>query len=400
VLPFPVDTSRAQSVAPGVTHRFVYSSAGPWAIHVLDIALDRCYSAMAIKGAHGAIGREKVSTMLRELARTHRVIGGVNADFFLFAPPGVPSGAFVSQGRVVTGPSERPVLAISSGGTPAIMPLRVVGGVTVSTRRLPIAAWNRYAARGLALFDTSWSRMTDTATAVIEVVLAGSNPARVSRVDTLAAGVEIPARGAVIVAGRAAPDSLRDALLALRPGDTVRVDMLLAPRHVRDAVGGRPVLVRDSLVTADADTAGPTGKHPRTAVGIARGGRRLLLVVVDGRQPPYSMGMTLRELADLMLALGAHDALNLDGGGSTTMVYADPDSAGALRVANRPSDAQGERAVGNALAIVRGCPEQSSRALNRHPERSEGSAVFGAEVARGIPDGARDQDHRAAFKSQ
>jgi exopolysaccharide biosynthesis protein len=65
--------------------------------------------------------------------------------------------------------------------------------------------------------------------------------------------------------------------------------------------------------------------------------------------------MSLRELANLMLALGARDAINLDGGGSSTLVYADPTSGGALRIANRPSDKEGERAVGDALAVVRRC---------------------------------------------
>ena len=65
--------------------------------------------------------------------------------------------------------------------------------------------------------------------------------------------------------------------------------------------------------------------------------------------------MTLRELADVMRALGARDAINLDGGGSTTMVYADTGNAPVLRIANRPSDPAGERPVGDALAIVRGC---------------------------------------------
>ncbi|MGQ0701632.1 MAG: phosphodiester glycosidase family protein [Gemmatimonadales bacterium] len=78
-------------------------------------------------------------------------------------------------------------------------------------------------------------------------------------------------------------------------------------------------------------------------------------MVVDGRQLPYSDGMTLRELAELLRGLGAREAINLDGGGSSTLVYADPDSAGQLRVANRPSDATGERPVGNALAVVQGC---------------------------------------------
>ena len=65
--------------------------------------------------------------------------------------------------------------------------------------------------------------------------------------------------------------------------------------------------------------------------------------------------MTLRELADVMRTLGARDAINLDGGGSTTMVYADTGNAGTLRIANRPSDAAGERAVANALAVVHAC---------------------------------------------
>jgi exopolysaccharide biosynthesis protein len=94
-------------------------------------------------------------------------------------------------------------------------------------------------------------------------------------------------------------------------------------------------------------------RHPRTAVGIAAGGRRVLLVAVDGRQRPWSDGMTLRELADLFLALGAPTAINLDGGGSTTLVVREP--SGALRIANRPSDREGERPVGNALAVVGGC---------------------------------------------
>jgi exopolysaccharide biosynthesis protein len=130
----------------------------------------------------------------------------------------------------------------------------------------------------------------------------------------------------------------------------------MEPVRPREAVGGHPMLVRAGEVVADVDTvgnAGFRGPNPRTAVGLAAGGRRLLLVTVDGRQPNHSVGISLRDLAELMRELGATDALNLDGGGSTTMVVTD--SAGALRVVNRPSDAGGPRAVGNALGVVRGC---------------------------------------------
>lgn len=135
----------------------------------------------------------------------------------------------------------------------------------------------------------------------------------------------------------------------------------LRPFHPLEAVGGRPVLVRDSTILSEVDTFGQTSfreRNPRTAAGIARNGTRLILAVIDGREY-QNAGMTLRETADLMLALGALDAINLDGGGSTTMVVADPDSSpgssGTLRIVNHPSDKEGERAVGDALAIVNRC---------------------------------------------
>jgi exopolysaccharide biosynthesis protein len=147
-------------------------------------------------------------------------------------------------------------------------------------------------------------------------------------------------------------------------GDALAVDdpmlktVSLAPFHPREAVGGRPRLLRDSVIVPEVDTGGnpgfAAGRHPRTAVGIANNGKRLILVVVDGRRAAYSDGMTLRELATLMLALGARDALNLDGGGSTTMLI-ESNATKRLEIVNRPSDPQGERAVGDALAIVRGC---------------------------------------------
>ena len=84
----------------------------------------------------------------------------------------------------------------------------------------------------------------------------------------------------------------------------------------------------------------------------------MLFVTVDGRQPPYSDGMTLNELALLMRQLGASDALNLDGGGSTTMVLPDSTARPKLRIVNRPSDKEGERPVGNAVAIESSCREK------------------------------------------
>jgi exopolysaccharide biosynthesis protein len=89
-------------------------------------------------------------------------------------------------------------------------------------------------------------------------------------------------------------------------------------------------------------------RHPRTAIGRLADGR-ILLLVVGGRQPYHSLGMTLVELATLMRRLGATDALNLDGGGSTTLVVRGV-------VVNLPSDETGERPIGDVLLVLPGAP--------------------------------------------
>ena len=345
-----------QLLRPGLSRWYIYAPSGPWAIHALVVDRDACYSARAVKGADGAVGRATTSALLQQLRRSADVVGGINADFFLFTPAGVPTNLLVSRGRVVTGPSAHPVLAFDSLGAPHLVDFRSEGTLETGRGTYAIAGWNRAATSGIALYDERWGASTDSLSNSVEVVLDGGGAGRVTLIDTLTAGVAIRSGHAVIV-GRG--DAARSALLALRAGDSVRVQVALRPFHPLEALGGRPLLLRDSTVVSAVDTEGgpgfATARHPRTAVGIARDGRRLLLVVVDGRQKGYSDGMTLRELADLMRGLGARDAINLDGGGSTTLVYADPDSSGSLRIANRPSDPTGERPVGNALAIVRGC---------------------------------------------
>jgi exopolysaccharide biosynthesis protein len=92
-------------------------------------------------------------------------------------------------------------------------------------------------------------------------------------------------------------------------------------------------------------------QHPRTAAGVSRNGRYLILMTVDGRQPGYSEGTTTAETAEWIRSLGAYNALNLDGGGSTTLVIEDPD--GKPLIVNRPSGPPpgAERRVANHLCV-------------------------------------------------
>ena len=114
------------------------------------------------------------------------------------------------------------------------------------------------------------------------------------------------------------------------------------------AITGNLYLLRDGVRVAKDDR----DLHPRTAIGIDRDTGQLLLLVVDGRQD-FSRGLTMKELASLYERLGAEDALNLDGGGSSILVARQPD--GSLAVLNSPSDGH-PRPVANGLEVTYDVP--------------------------------------------
>ena len=121
------------------------------------------------------------------------------------------------------------------------------------------------------------------------------------------------------------------------------------PSRVFNAISGDRMLVLGGEPVAGLDDS---ERDPRSAIGVNKNGRWLYIVVVDGRQPFYSEGATFTELADLLVDLGAYYAMNLDGGGSSTLVIEGPD--GQPKILNSPVDHYipgRERAVANHLGI-------------------------------------------------
>jgi hypothetical protein len=119
--------------------------------------------------------------------------------------------------------------------------------------------------------------------------------------------------------------------------------------YVWNAVSGRPRLMKDGDIPSLDDST----PDPRTAVAIDRPGRQMIWLVIDGRQPRYSEGVTFRELAELCREFGGWNAVALDGGGSSTLVARDPD--GRVRVLNCPIHGKHppgvERPVANHLGV-------------------------------------------------
>ena len=119
---------------------------------------------------------------------------------------------------------------------------------------------------------------------------------------------------------------------------------------VQQAVGGSQMLVKNGAdVTASASGSYNTDRHSRTCVGVTADGK-VVMMVLDGRQEPFSCGGSMHELAQIMLEAGCVSAINLDGGGSTT--YASrPEGKNEVEIVNRPSDGS-ERAISSALIIA------------------------------------------------
>jgi hypothetical protein len=139
------------------------------------------------------------------------------------------------------------------------------------------------------------------------------------------------------------------ALEALQPRDRVRVEWALGLPNVLDVAGGQPVLVKDghNVVPRHCPTSFCEAQ-PRTAIGYTKDGR-VLIATVDGRQPGWSTGMSLDAWANVFVQMGAEGALNLDGGGSTTMWVR------GRGVVDRPSNpGHRERPVGTALVVLPG----------------------------------------------
>ncbi|MFC2089093.1 phosphodiester glycosidase family protein, partial [Calditrichota bacterium] len=185
----------------------------------------------------------------------------------------------------------------------------------------------------------------------------------------------IPGNGVVFSGHGTSATFLNDNVFV---GDTIAYVLNMPPveEKIKELIGGMPRLIRDSVATVEWQEEGTSysfahDRHPRTAVGFSNDSTKIYFITVDGRQPDFSVGMTLFELADYMLEWGIHEGVNFDGGGSTTMVVRGS-------VVNSPSDAGGERAVANAIMVVSAAPTGPIAIISIKPE--EPYVIIGGQV--------------------
>lgn len=367
-----------EEIAPGVTYeRFEQETSHGTAIaHLLTIDLTQ---GAGLDLLHP--GQVAAKGTISTLADAQAAVAGVNGDFFNIsqehdeAPatnsavgPEIAAGedlkAAVPNGQrfgpgLVDGTTTQDVFGLGTDGDARVGSLALDGVAHTGAGDLDLVGLNQYAiaVNGIGAFTADWgtvSRMrsvcgTDTdrqapcSDQTAEVTVAGG---QVTATSEQPGSGEIGADSVVLV-GREDGAKQLDQLVV---GDAVTVEYQLdhgADPAYTFAVGGAPIL-RDGAALSGVDSS---ELAPRTAAGASVDGDRVYLVAVDGRSSA-SVGMTLAELADFLAELGADDGLNLDGGGSTTLV-AREGGADTVTVRNTPSDGA-QRPVPNGIGVLAG----------------------------------------------
>ncbi len=329
-------------VARGIVygHQRRADSFGPNVVNYLKVDLSVGNQVKLALAQNRILGSENVSA----LAERYGAVAAINGAFF--DGNGRPVGIVVVDGQIISEPfAGRTALGLGPQG-PLLERVDWRGEI-LSRSGVSLAA----------ISGVNRPRLTD------ELIVY--TPHYGSRTATNVYGSEVTVVNGVVTAlGTGNSDIPKDGVVlsghglnrqplsSLRVGDEITIDLRLDPpwieQGITQIIGGGPGLVRDGLLVNSGEEESfradvLQGRAPRTAIGITAQGQ-LLLVTVNGRQPNISVGMTLAELGRLLIELGAVQGMNLDGGGSTTMVIHD-------LVLNLPSNGK-ERPVSNAILIL------------------------------------------------
>lgn len=362
-------------------------SRGPWKLEVLTIDPKQFQGQLTSGFGPNLQDRETTS----QLAAGAGALAATNGGYFVLDPkagaPGDPTGAAVSDGLILSEPvGDRPSLVMNGDkNQTTVQRLRWKGTLSAigKTGQVRLDGLNRVPGlirncggiddtpTSLPLHDVTCTDPDETVAFTqdfgpstpagpgLEVVL--DERGTVTAVNT-SRGIPVPARGRTVQAIGADAQKLGN---LARVGARLKIDAELLNEDGRslkagsstDVVNGGPVLVSDGAenVTVKRDGMVRQGdgnsfyygwvhkRNPRTIAGVDAQGRTLL-VTADGRQTT-ALGLSIKESADVARSLGMVDAINLDGGGSTTMVVNG-------QVVNSPSDAAGQRPVGDALLVL------------------------------------------------
>jgi hypothetical protein len=361
---YTLDTTRRMS--PGVVYKHYYTTSPERKIHVMEIDLTESTVQLQSVKSNGRINSTKQTVPAMYAAhdrfRGHDVTAAINSDFFTSAGPQYnPRHMMIGDGEILWDTMlNRTVFAITENRTPVITKLNESYSITAGTNTRTINHINRYGGTDqLIMYNRFKGSSTGAAAGGTEVKIVPVNG-----IGDWKANATISCKVlAKSSAGNMAFDSGQAVLYGLGTAKTfldnlnvndvisLNLQVITNPTgitNIKQLSGGWTRLVLDGAncaTTSVADEGGalPTSAEPRTAIGFNQAKNKIYWVVVDGREEGVSEGMTLTEMGAVMLYLGCYQALNFDGGGSSTMMG----SNGMLK--NNPSDDAGPRPIPSCL---------------------------------------------------
>jgi len=347
-----VEIKSRQELEPGVVYVQASGktiSGQPLVINMLEADITRSdVEVRPVLAGGGVTSREKLSSMSK---RTYAV-GAVNGSFFSMSSPYLPVGNLVIDGQLESSSDMlRTSMGIFQNGTVKSVKfgyfnptIQIVKGN--STQTIPVDKLNRPITGAETIVYTSeWKQSVSPRTgySLVTLVPNGQDKLVVEAVGEV--GINVPKNGYILHI----PAEFAE-LFAV--GDEVVLDVSVDSywQKVKHLFTGGPLLVEEGKPVFQAVAEGFTGSllevNPRTAIGITKSGK-MLLVTIDGRSTT-SAGVTFEELAYIMADLGAYAAMGLDGGGSTEMIVRG-------QIVNKLSGGT-ERLLNNGIVIVTGIP--------------------------------------------
>ena len=355
-----IDITEEKTLIKGVTYKNIKGlyKYGWQDIHIVTADLsEKHLSLEVLKNAKG----ESYTENTLEAAKANDTVVAVNADFFAAKRGEVGRGSSVGveirDGKLYSSASAEETMGAlyknlkENGFNIDIFNFDITVTAESGTQD-KIRVINKYDdLKGIVMYTSDWNETSiGSLGGVIEVAVDKNGV--VKEKVTEKEPIEIPEGGYVLAAHMDYNTFLLD---NVEVGDKLKIDIVSTPNYekIETAVGGGAILVRDGVVQTEF-SHNISGTNPRTAIGLDETGKKVTLVVLDGRRAD-AKGMTQTELAELMVELGCYSALNFDGGGSSVMVTKE---MGEQKVVNTPSDGS-LRKVSNSIGIKTNAPDDA-----------------------------------------
>lgn len=355
------ETSHSKYIGSGIKYENIkkFTTKGWWNINLVRVDLTNEYAE--IKGLfsdEGVSVRDTVSNMVTN----RKAVAGVNGDFFNYNPIPHPMGTFIENGEIISSPIERayalPTFYLDIFNKADITFFDRTMKITSleSGKSVNISIINKAADMNMVtLLNKNWGSKSfgnkynnETNGEIVEMVVVDDI---VEEIRIGQEAVSIPENGYVICVRGERKESL---LENFNVGDRVKLELGTTPNleNIKFAIGGGSIILRNGQVTNS--NINIAGNQPRTGIGISEDGNELIIATIDGRDTSY-VGVTQEVFGAILRELGAYNALNLDGGGSTTMAVRPVDKQIA-EVVNKPSEG-GQRKVVNGIGVFTNAPK-------------------------------------------